>query len=443
MLYILERKLGGNMPKLIFVSIILYYLILPFSAFAEQCIKIGEICVENGGVRIIDGVEVSKPCWKYKSQYRCYDPEANYCTTIKNVASCEQISSKCTSFDEHDKKCNNYENIFKCGNLLTKTDDIIDLGNSYTLTSGNSTYNECSDKFKKESCDKISTICVEGAETRVIDGKSIFKECWKYQENYSCKNNVKINNCKNIADNCKLQSSSCLAEINNVCNHRQNTYYCSSKALKNTNNLLCGKDVYCVNGQCDKKEEKGDSGFAKSVAYLSAVNEAVKDKNASGEIKIFTGQGNSCEKDFGGYNNCCKDSGWGQDYANASCSGEETRLIEMQSKKLCHYVGEYCSEKIPLIGKCRKTRKTYCCFNSKISRVIIEQGRAQLGLGWGSAESPDCRGLTPEELQKLKFNEMDLGEISQDIINNTTLPNQTYIQDKVKKSMEKYDPNNN
>ncbi|NBX70233.1 MAG: hypothetical protein EBR01_14930 [Proteobacteria bacterium] len=37
-----------------------------------------------------------------------------------------------------------------------------------------------------------------------------------------------------------------------------------------------------------------------------------------------------------------------------------------------------------------------CRFGTKLARLINSQGRAQLGLGWGDVEGPDCRGLTPK-----------------------------------------------
>ena len=36
------------------------------------------------------------------------------------------------------------------------------------------------------------------------------------------------------------------------------------------------------------------------------------------------------------------------------------------------------------------------------------EGRKQLGLGWGTPESPACRGFTLEEFQALDFSAMDL-----------------------------------
>lgn len=248
-----------------------------------------------------------------------------------------------------------------------------------------------------------------------------------------------IDNCNSIPPECKYQASECLSYRNNQCIHNRNSYLCSTTTTVASAQVECGSNIYCVNNQCEKVEDDVENDFASPLAYLSALNQAGDDNNKDLNLKIFTGSAESCKKDFISYNNCCSDSGWGQDYLGAGCSDSEKRLIEFQSKKLCHYVGSYCAQEVPLTGKCLKTAKSYCCFNSKISRVIVEQGRKQLGIGWGSAESPSCRGFTPEELTKLRFDEMDLSEIASDVASNFTMPNLGAMEEKVKQSMRYYE----
>jgi conjugal transfer mating pair stabilization protein TraN len=67
-----------------------------------------------------------------------------------------------------------------------------------------------------------------------------------------------------------------------------------------------------------------------------------------------------------------------------------------------------------------------CCFNSALARIIQEQGRLQLGKGWGSARAPDCSGFTVSQLQQLDFGRMDLSEFYASIV--PTLPNLGAIQ---------------
>lgn len=97
----------------------------------------------------------------------------------------------------------------------------------------------------------------------------------------------------------------------------------------------------------------------------------------------------------------------------------------MQAKaKDCHHVGDYCQKRYKFIG-CVQKAKGYCCFNSKMARIIHEQGRPQLTAfqpngDWGSPSSPNCRGLTPDEFQALDFSRIDLSEYFSDIQKDLT-----------------------
>ena len=103
------------------------------------------------------------------------------------------------------------------------------------------------------------------------------------------------------------------------------------------------------------------------------------------------------------------------------CDQEDLETDMLRDSKYCHYVGEYCEKKWPLIG-CVQKAKSYCCFNSKLGRIIHEQGRPQLksftsypGGVWGDPDSPNCRGFTPEEFQMIDFSRIDFSEYVQDV----------------------------
>ena len=106
-----------------------------------------------------------------------------------------------------------------------------------------------------------------------------------------------------------------------------------------------------------------------------------------------------------------------------SCNENEGRMALQEGAGLCHEIGTYCSSCIRVLGKCvscieRTTGK--CCFNSLLSRLINEQGRAQIGKGWGDAKHPECSGFTVEQLQTLDFAAMDFSEFYASI--SPTLP---------------------
>ena len=104
--------------------------------------------------------------------------------------------------------------------------------------------------------------------------------------------------------------------------------------------------------------------------------------------------------------------------------------------RLCHGVGSYCSKRIPIIGQCVETTETYCCFNSRLARILNEQGRAQLGRAWGGAQSPDCSGFTIAQLQALDFSRMDLSEFYAEIA--PTLPEVGTLQQQAQQRVNRY-----
>ena len=128
-------------------------------------------------------------------------------------------------------------------------------------------------------------------------------------------------------------------------------------------------------------------------------------------FKVFSGHDKRCTPTALAtlFTNCCNLSGWFKSW----CSNEERELKKRRIGGTCSEVGDYCAKRI--FGVCIKKKKTYCCFNSKLGRIINEQGRPQIGKSFGSAKNPDCEGFTPEEMSKLDFSRLDLSEYVNDM----------------------------
>lgn len=126
-----------------------------------------------------------------------------------------------------------------------------------------------------------------------------------------------------------------------------------------------------------------------------------------------------------------------------SCEEDELILAMKKGQNLCVSFGKYCSKKV--LGSCMERKESSCCFNSRLARIINEQGRAQLGKGWGSQKSPDCSGFTAAELEKLDFSKIDLSEFIAEIMGSIKLPNldgvsqniQGVVQDKMQNYYER------
>jgi len=102
------------------------------------------------------------------------------------------------------------------------------------------------------------------------------------------------------------------------------------------------------------------------------------------------------------------------------CDQNDSEAALFDASGYCHYLGTVCDKKIKFMG-CVQRSKRYCCFNTKMARIVAEQGRPQLKTfgptgGWGSPENPNCRGFTPEEFQQLDFSKIDMSEYFNDIM---------------------------
>lgn len=280
--------------------------------------------------------------------------------------------------------------------------------------------------FSKTEGAMTGSSCVEPGETRtvVVDGQSypVYQACWKWRDTYLTQTESEGTCGEYMNDKaCTVTRSQCADSVDGFCVSQQVTYSCERK--KTGNGQICGGEFFCKDGSCAQGQTGTSNMFGQAVSALAAVAAAGKDvAELNGEnVRAFTGEGKSCKKFAAGFNNCCKDSGWGQDVGLSSCSSDEKALGKAKEKKLTIYVGEYCSKKV--LGVCLEKKRGYCQFESKLARIVQDQGRrGQLGIGFGSGESPDCRGITVKELQSLDFKVMDFSDFYSDLDAGSAIP---------------------
>lgn len=280
--------------------------------------------------------------------------------------------------------------------------------------------------FDKSEQVKISSDCTEpgGYRTFTVNGQPyrLYSECWQYTDSYvsqTADNGTCDAYMKNSA--CTIASTTCLESLNATCLREQAVFSCEEK--RNGAAQLCGDTLVCIDGSCDHLENHNMNDFQSAVSGLAALAAAGKDIAVLNSMNVaaFTGHAMRCRKAMAGFNNCCRDSGWGQEAGLANCSSEEKALGEAKARKLTIFVGSYCAHKV--LGICTERKEAYCQFDSKLAKIIQEQGRrGQLGMGFGSGESPDCHGLTVQELQKLNFQAINFADFYDDLANGTMLP---------------------
>ena len=194
----------------------------------------------------------------------------------------------------------------------------------------------------------------------------------------------------------------------------------------------CGSVRFCVGGGCETVEPEAGDGFVEAATKLNMVMELGGDEFDRDNLRFFTGQRRACTIRWGGLANCCRNSGLLVGLGN--CSPGEVELARERNQGHTHYLGQYCARRV--LGVCIRRDRAWCVFGSKLGRIFQQQGRAQLGIGWGS-----CRGLTVAELEGVDFDALDLSEFTSDLLDggkdpSVDLPDsgatQTLLRDRIR-----------
>jgi conjugal transfer mating pair stabilization protein TraN len=342
------------------------------------------------------------------------------------------------------------------------------------------------DAFAAKQCGIISQSCSVGPSTIVIDGMEVTRPCWQNTTDYACIEDSVSDTCgPAVAKGCTVGSTVCEqgVTINGVfqCITEQREYVCKVANASSTTMANCAGQQFCVDGNCFDTGSVPDPDFTKAVTGMEIAREAGVYIDES-TFQVFKGQDNRCSKSV--LKNCCKGasaptsgltnlaiqggsaylfdvlSGGGMKTSfifgfdptsfalsiavmvvqqMLSCDSNEVLVAVKRDHRLCHYVGDYCSKKIKLLfaSICVQHKETYCCFNSKISKIINEAARVQLpGVAWGAPENPSCQGLTIAQFQAMDLSTVDFSEFYADI--KPTGPNQGDILNKAADKVNSY-----
>lgn len=296
------------------------------------------------------------------------------------------------------------------------------------------------------SCSNGGKTCVSRGE-KIVDGFKVTKDCWEWSYSKTC-NYPSKNDCARFSHCYSLGQRSCLLRDNyGNCVNIQKEFSCKRwtptyvesetiryglEAKDGQEGLVC-KGVPCIDGNCIDKSYDMDADMVSSVAQLGAL---AMGKNTGAGFRIFEGVGRHCTKKGMEYSSCCKVSpkGWGLKLG-AHCSKEEQILADGRQKNLCIPVKP--PEPIVKLGVKVGSKHYFCCFGNMLEKTIQVQARKQLNLTFGSGGSPDCRGLTLEELQRVDFSKMDFSEVAAEMRKKIALPNASDVQGRITRSLDK------
>lgn len=299
--------------------------------------------------------------------------------------------------------------------------------------------------------------------TRVINGVSVTQPCWAWTRSFQCTERRSANDCGELAarPECRFDHQECLSENGDgSCNVYDSIYACSTPATGGGASAayVCAGDLYCLNGECAQVEREASTEFKDAMVAVQTMGN-VRGEFDPDTLTLFGGEKAGCHKPVFGLVNCCagKTSGLLTTATGAAaiasgpaaiaalatpflttflCGSEEKMLDVKDRMGLCHYVGSYCSDKV--LGVCTSKRKSYCCFESKLSRILQEDGRRQIGKDWGEAGEPACEGFSIEEFQRLDLSKMDFSEVYDEFVDAVRVPDEVQTSIEIQGRIEDY-----
>jgi conjugal transfer mating pair stabilization protein TraN len=386
------------------------------------CSRTSDEVLIGAQTRIINGLSVTRDPWKRRETWVCNRSDAvNSCTP---VAGCTLIATSCGSYSP-DGSCTLDTNRYRCENEVT---DLTPVDRPKDWTGGTLKDNDCPSSGNG-ACTKTGTLCSQAGQTRLIDGVAVTPTCWQETDTYTCEETSGPASSCSPPSGCTYIGQTCLDDVpDSQCKAWDNRYSCKTDISQTTNSC---KAKVCVGDICIGSDDEADSDMADAMSKLLVAKLASND--VSNSLTIFKGTPMRCRKALFGFNNCCKDSGWGQDLGLAQCSEEEKTLITRQEAKSVHYVGTYCSKK-SFFGICREKAMRYCAFDGALARIVQEAGRPQLNKGWGTPANADCSGFTVEEFENLDLTNVDFSEFTTELMAKFSAPDGSGIVDRMKTS---------
>lgn len=357
------------------------------------------------------------------------------------------------------------------GEIITyECDSAAVTGRPYTIETVGQVINEhrdegiCIGATSGQTCELTSETCVDSEPTtRTINGVAVTRACWQWERQYSCHRLSQGNDCGNLEGNrqCTFLREECLDDPQQgECKVKEKVYRCPTPDAPTSNapQYICGNDVYCINGDCEPITREASTEFKDALVALHAIDDASKGFDPN-NLTVFSGTRDTCHKPVFGLINCCagKVSGaltlaaGGAALAGGpaaiaalatpflalfACSQDEMKLDIKDRMGLCHKVGTWCSSSF--LGICKTKKTAYCCFESKLSRVLQEQGRAQLNKPWGSPKSEQCKGFTIAEFQLLDLSRMDFTEVYADFLDAAKLPDEVQTMTEIQAKIQNY-----
>jgi len=375
------------------------------SSSNPTCTLASHVCADSTPSKIIDGMTVTLAeaggCWSYTDSYSCLGAMKSTCAELV-AKGCTLDTSKCIKTGLGGA-CTLKENTYKCKIAAGSTSTTTDCGGSQYCTGGN-----CFDTGHVPDTDMAQTAAMMEAMRQAgnyMDGSmKIFSG-----QGSSCTNTLfgLFNCCKGSGGGSGMNNSSIMNSAMSAggqvlkagSSYMYDMMYDNSYVIRGIDSALSSTPIgSLVGGSSSFSPTLSMYGFTASWSASGGFVLTFNPTTLAIQVAIMI------------------------IVEIASCDPEEKMLALKKGQNLCRFTGSFCSVEVPIIGTCLQTTQTYCCFNSRLARIINTAGGAQIG-----RPATDCSGFTPAQFAALDFSRIDLSEFVAEIMANVHMPNTSAI----------------
>lgn len=360
----------------------------PALADGGRCtVNTAAVCVDGPATKVIDGVAISRDCWQYESSMSCSSgAPADQCAPLV-AQGCTATGSTCRRTNATTGACEVYEDTYSCPVAAQTVTSASNCPSNVFCFQGS-----CFDiSYTNDADFGRSMSMLEAAREAGIYLDTDRMQVFKGEQN-RCRNRLLKNCCYSDGAGAGMTNQSLFGTGSRL-------VYDVLMNSENQQFIYQGMSALLMGG--------GFSGSFTTYGVTVAVNGAAL---PAGSVAVYSSETLVVAFDP-----------WTLVIAviiyiimsMMSCNEDEGKLAMKEGARLCHTIGTWCSSCFRVLGvcvSCVEHTTSKCCFNSMLARIVNEQGRAQVGKGWGGAESPDCSGFTVAQLQTLDFARMDLSE---------------------------------
>jgi conjugal transfer mating pair stabilization protein TraN len=398
-------------------------------AGSNACRLQTEVCSEGAATRNINGLDVFKSCWKWERTYTCPSTAMQSdCQDLLADSNCTETSSTCI-LKNPDGSCSSIERRFNCRVRDATSTPVTSCAGQTFCNNG-----QCFDTSYTPDADFA----------RASTGMEVVREGGTYFDPATMKLfNGTADFCRktfgSIGNCCKLNPNQGMSN--------RNASQAAGIALRVGGEAVRAGSAYAFDALFNGAGQNFLSqGFNAMLGSASSMGNIANPFGAASFSSSFSFYGMSFSMGAEGLQFVSFDP-WTFAAQIAiqivikliSCEQPEKVLGMKRGNNLCEFVGSWCSKEINyLFGTaCIQHKESYCCFNSKLAKIINKGGKTQLRRDYGTAQAPNCSGFTANEMERLDFSQMDLAEFYGDLIKTMpdlaarTVKNTQLIQNRV------------